>query len=161
MRPQDLGFADPCQSCIEYVLLGLRTGSQSINSYLQGHGTLQSLPVDDMCSHEGFYYRYVCSACTSRWVIFEWGGYGWVNLEQESADGRYYKKANYEEGRKHGWHECYPRFYPANERNAPIVLAELWDRGRLIKRLEEGRLVFDAEGKCDATGRSQSNRPDH
>jgi hypothetical protein len=151
MRPQDLGFAEPCQRCIEYVIVGLRTGSQSINTYLQGHGALQSLPVDDMCSHEGFYYRYVCSACTCRWVIFEWGSYGWVNVEQESEDGQYYSKGKYETGKKHGWHECYPRYYPANEPRAPILLAELWDQGRPIKQLEDGRIAFDAEGKRDAT----------
>jgi hypothetical protein len=144
MRPQDLGFAEPCQRCIEHVVVGLRTGSQCIDTYLQAQGTLRALPVDDMCSHEGFYYRYVCSACTCRWVIYDWAMFGWVILEQESADGKHLKKANYEEGRKHGWHECYPRYYPANEPRAAIVLAELWDQGRLVKRLENGRVVVDA-----------------
>jgi hypothetical protein len=130
--------------------MGLRTGSPSIPTYLQGHGGLQSLSVDDTCSHEGFYYRYVCGACTCRWLIYEWCFYGgWILIDQESADGKHFVKRRYEEVKKHGWHEYYPRYYPANEPRAPIILAELWDHGRLIKRLENGVTVYDAEGKPD------------
>ena len=142
MRPQDLGFAEPCQRCIEFVV-GLKT---------EGHGNLQSLPVDDICSHEGIYYRYVCGSCTSRWLIYDWTLFGSMTLEQESADGKYFATVRHAQGQKHGLHEYYPRHYPANEPR-PTTLAELWDRGRLIRRLENGLIVFDAEGQSDAGGK--------
>jgi hypothetical protein len=145
MRPSDLGFPEPCQRCIDYVRVGLLTGSQSVPSYLEGHGNLQSLSVDDVCSHEGYYYRYQCAVCTCRWLIYEWGWTGWLNIEQESADGGHYARGKYEEGSKHGWHEYYPRYYPAEERHAPIVLAELWDHGRLMQRKVNGALVYQAK----------------
>ena len=138
MRPQDLGFAEPCQRCKSHVLeLPKRCRYVDIGFILGENDELQTVPGEDRSGAEGYTTYFVCRRCGCRWAVFDWVQIGWVLVEQESADGKYSSSGQFVDGKKHGRHQ-YARYRQGNELVDTLILSDLWDHGRLVERKEYG-----------------------
>lgn len=154
MRAEDLGFAEPCERCARQLWEGLGewcrahcpTAELNYAAVLQAHGHLRPAPGPDRSGAEGYSSYVACGLCGCRWRLFDWVAVGWVDLKQESADGRYYSAGQYADGKKHGTHSC-NRYAEGGEPCSPLVLVERWDHGRLVAWEEYGPAALDEAGE--------------
>ena len=97
MRPEDMGFAEPCVHCssCQWITLQSYENSQFTPDWDQ------IFQVHDYLT--GSWSGVDCRRCGCCWDINDGDPrYGWWHVGQLSRDGAYYRSGHYEKGKRHG-----------------------------------------------------------